>query len=510
MDWPKENHSISETDLLSCFKYEPKKTRVLRLEGRDEEPFVKLLETDEQWMEWVDKELPKPNSATSGLVLILARRAGQQGMPTMCDELTDLEKGHLKSVRAQTFPAQVGGDPNAEKGLQPTESGRRVARTLPFSQDTFRLISQKLYLHGSIARVINRSDVPIFSRAEIHMSSEEGPTYPTYIYNCRSTNAWDNDLALTVTHFPTTGLSYAVLFGCPIDTEDEIIKRLCSAGEAASYPLLLPGIFAELERNRHVNIIEDYVDDIEQKISELDSIGLIDNTGSERRNKDKRSQWLDMTYLRNALITWREQLVKMTRHTEELQDTLFKKTRNKPIRVEDDNTQFAQLDLRLSDETEFYETKKDGVDKDDVRKSYMIKLGAKINDRLQAIIDEYDDKIRECTMRIDGMAMATQWSHGETNVEIALATGRDSKHMRTISIVSMVFLPGTFMASIFSMQFFNWGSNQEDAVVSKYFWIYILATVIATMSTLGIYYYCVVWRHRSRKVSDEEDGLPIG
>lgn len=101
-------------------------------------------------------------------------------MPTMCDELTDLEKGHLKSVRAQTFPAQVGGDPNAEKGLQPTESGRRVARTLPFSQDTFRLISQKLYLHGSIARVINRSDVPIFSRAEIHMSSEEGPTYPTY------------------------------------------------------------------------------------------------------------------------------------------------------------------------------------------------------------------------------------------------------------------------------------------------------------------------------------------
>lgn len=173
--------------------------------------------------------------------------------------------------------------------------------------------------------------------------------------------------------------------------------------------MLLPGIFAELERNRHVNIIEDYVDDIEQKISELDSIGLIDNTGSERRNKDKRSQWLDMTYLRNALITWREQLVKMTRHTEELQDTLFKKTRNKPIRVEDDNTQFAQLDLRLSDETEFYETKKDGVDKDDVRKSYMIKLGAKINDRLQAIIDEYDDKIRECTMRIDGMAMATQW-----------------------------------------------------------------------------------------------------
>ncbi|KAI1086954.1 hypothetical protein F5B19DRAFT_477315 [Rostrohypoxylon terebratum] len=509
MDWPKENDGISETDLLNCFKYEPKRTRVLRLEGVNKEPFVKLLETDEQWIEWVDKELPKPNSGTSGLVMILARRAGQQRRSTMHDELNGLERESLKSGRVQTFPPQVGGDLNAEKGLQPSSCGRRGARTLPFSQGTFRLISQKLYLHGSIARVVNRSDIPIFSRAEINMSSEEGSTYATYIYNCRSTNAWNNDLALTVTHFPNTGLSYAVLFGCPVAIEEEIIRRLSSAGEAASYPLLVPGIFAELERIRHIEILETYVDDIEQKILELDyphSIEQIDSTEIEKRNRDKRSQWLDMTYLRNSLLTWREQLVKMTRHTEELKETLFETNRDKDIHVEDDNIPPVQLELGLSDKSEFYDIKKDDVRQDEIHRSCAIKVGAKFHDRLQTIIDEYDDKIRECTMRIDGMAMATQWSHGETNVEIALATGRDSKHMRTISIVSMVFLPGTFMASIFSMQFFNWLPSQ-DTVVSQYFWIYILATVIATMSTLGIYYYCVVWRHRSRKMPTEEDGL---
>ena len=98
----------------------------------------------------------------------------------MHGELIGLEKEPSRSGRAQTFPIQVGGDPNAEKGLQPTLSGRRGARTLPFSQDTFRLISQKLYLHGSIARVVNRSDVPIFSRAEVYMGSEEGSTYANY------------------------------------------------------------------------------------------------------------------------------------------------------------------------------------------------------------------------------------------------------------------------------------------------------------------------------------------
>ncbi|KAM0285765.1 hypothetical protein ACHAQH_001226 [Verticillium albo-atrum] len=39
----------------------------------------------------------------------------------------------------------------------------------------------------------------------------------------------------------------------------------------------------------------------------------------------------------------------------------------------------------------------------------MRRTGSKITQRTQAIVEEYDSKIRDCTMRIDGMAMATQW-----------------------------------------------------------------------------------------------------
>jgi hypothetical protein len=42
-------------------------------------------------------------------------------------------------------------------------------------------------------------------------------------------------------------------------------------------------------------------------------------------------------------------------------------------------------------------------------KNQMRRAGRRIKDRLEAIIDEYEEKIRDCTMRVEGMAMATQW-----------------------------------------------------------------------------------------------------
>jgi Mg2+ and Co2+ transporter CorA len=105
-------------------------------------------------------------------------------------------------------------------------------------------------------------------------------------------------------------------------------------------------------------------------------------------------------------------------------------------------------------------------------------------------------------MRVDGMAMATQWSHGETNVEIALATNQDSKVMRSIALVTMVFLPGTFFGTVFSMTFFNW-SGDGKARISSYLWIYVVITVVFTLMTVGLWYFLVVYR---KKRSTAESG----
>lgn len=389
------------------------------------------------------------------------------------------------------------------------------------------------------------------------MEDEDGLTLPAYVYNCRTTNAWDMDLALTATYFPHCGLTFAVLFGCPLSLEKEILTRLSFATAEAAHPLLVPGIFAEIERSRHVHIVEATIDELETRILHLDfqssDMEGVPDSEAEKRNQEKRSAWLDTTYLRNALVSWNIQLAKIRQHADELNAEVFNPAwsqstfGHKHIEMEDDsvdasNRNFKLQDMRSVVRSELSDTSSEasirhsdivadeerpdvswGGDRgrnaqkarqryrhtvqrnpEDVKKQ-LRRVGQKIKDRIQAINDEYDDKIRDCTMRVDGMAMATQWSHGETNVQIALATSRDSRHMRSIAIVTMVFLPGTFFATVFSMTFFNWfGSN--GAVVSPYFWIYVLFTVVFTLLTLGSWWYFANYRHsRIRKPTSEEE-----
>lgn len=392
--------------------------------------------------------------------------------------------------------------------------GRQTLRKLPFSQPTFRLITEKFYTHGSIARAINRADIPVFSSADVKMAG-----YPAFVTNCRTTNAWNMDLGLACTYFPHCGLTFAIFFGCSLAVEEEILKRLSFSTKEAAHPLLMPGILVELERSRHVHLVEHTIDEIETKIFELDfktsdMDGTGDDSETERKNFEKRNSWLDTAYLRNQLISWNTQLSKMTAHAEELEKHLFTKTsehnkerndrRRNSSRSEGDDSKsetsrrprsevdtasirrfreqvrsegrrFLDVEnlnpVQLEEQKRRRQRSRERVDRRRVElsptslagssmnprrkstssvippkvkivqdsrvdsgqreqygaeeslpdgrpslrrdpegfKDNMTRVGAKIKDRVQAIVDEYDDKIRDCTMRVDGMAMATQW-----------------------------------------------------------------------------------------------------
>ncbi|KAH8652264.1 hypothetical protein BX600DRAFT_472188 [Xylariales sp. PMI_506] len=484
MDWPQENARIDEKDLRKVFKYEPKPTTVVRFLAGDNVPVMNCLETDEDWDEWMSSFFPKGYSS-SGIVLIVARRPSHADNPCQGKLLMrtsgGLEISNIARLLRNNSNTDVPagdvdeswkqGEPRIDES---SSTGRRSTRVLPFSKSTFRAISERFCLHGSIAQVVNRHDVPIFSRALLNMVLPGGITHPAYVYNCRSTNAWDMDLALTATHFPELNLTLGLFFGCPKSAELEIIRRLSLCKPEALHPLILPGIFIEFERNRHLNIVEAVMDDVEKTIVGIEFEA--EDVDADQKNRAKRVQWLDTTYLRNSLLTWTTQLVKMVEHTEELEKTML--TQDMEYLKDEDNV--------------------------DANREQVRRMGAKIKDRLRVVINEYEDKVRECTMRLDGMTMATQWAQGETNVEIALAAGRDSRHMRSIAIVTMVFLPGTFLAGVFSMSFFSWN---EETVVSSYFWIYVLVTTVTTAFTLGSWYYFVVWRKTPRKMSLDEEAI---
>ncbi|OCK74103.1 hypothetical protein K432DRAFT_364013 [Lepidopterella palustris CBS 459.81] len=72
----------------------------------------------------------------------------------------------------------------------------------------------------------------------------------------------------------------------------------------------------------------------------------------------------------------------------------------------------------------------------------------------------------------------------KSSARIAEESRRDSASMKTIAVLTLVFLPGTSIASIFSMTMFNWNATAGQAVASKWLWIYFVITIPLTLLIL--------------------------
>ncbi|KAK3365886.1 hypothetical protein B0T24DRAFT_404818 [Lasiosphaeria ovina] len=427
------------------------------------------------------------------------------------------------------------GKAKEERVEEKSEEGlnyRSKLRNLPFTGQTFERIAKYFAIHGWVSRIVSRADVPTFDRTATEMpflggGEETTNVQPVIVYNCRTSNAWPADLALTVTHFPREKVSFAILFGGSEEVERDVIARLTRAGEDAAHPMLLFGLIAELERARIMELAEVMIDNLEDQISKLDAqpaaAGM--QTDDVLRRSEKREAWLNTTFMRNALVSWNAQLVKMVNHIPEfpvmVDQILCRQTAHLgrsdvfhelrlPLDtlVSDNDPSNNDLDTNAAEMRKLQEGRLEeekNMDKEIRYRDQIREAGMRIKDRLLAIHEEYEDKTRDCTMRVDGMAMATQWSHGETNVAIATATSQDSSQMRSIAIVTMVFLPGTFFASVFSMTFFNWSPDPNQPVVSGEIWIYVLITAVVTIATLILFWYFILHRSKNkpRKLGDE-------
>jgi hypothetical protein len=172
------------------------------------------------------------------------------------------------------------------------------------------------------------------------------------------------------------------------------LKRIANAKQNVFHPLILPGIFAELERSRIVDVVESTIDDIEGAIFELDSgiatreISATDDEEAGGTRYVRRTVWLNTTFLRSRLQIWRTQLQKMIEHVDELNSmTLFSSNELCISSTEFGSKSTVDLEIHLQ----------------------MQRTGLLIKDRLRALLEEYDEKIEECSMRVAGMTIATQW-----------------------------------------------------------------------------------------------------
>jgi len=94
----------------------------------------------------------------------------------------------------------------------------------------------------------------------------------------------------------------------------------------------------------------------------------------------------------------------------------------------------------------------------------------------------------------------------EASHRIAEATLADSESMKTIAILTMVLLPGTAVASLFSMNMFNWRAGEGEQIASRWIWVYFVIAVPLTGLTLAAWW---MWtRNKSSRVSNTLDNNP--
>ncbi|KAB8256651.1 hypothetical protein BDV32DRAFT_153049 [Aspergillus pseudonomiae] len=90
-------------------------------------------------------------------------------------------------------------------------------------------------------------------------------------------------------------------------------------------------------------------------------------------------------------------------------------------------------------------------------------------------------------LQLDVLYSFVAQSDNRLNARLAASTGRDSTSMKILAFITTIFLPGTFIATLFSMDMFDWKSAPSDGsrAVSSQFWIYWATAVPLTAITLG-------------------------
>ncbi|KAF5013626.1 hypothetical protein FDECE_387 [Fusarium decemcellulare] len=289
------------------------------------------------------------------------------------------------------------------------------------------------------------------------------------VYNCRTAATWAGDMALSVSFCPKTLTTYAVLYGCDDKTAELITKRLTQTDHPIFHPMILPMVLADLERERQVALLRADGEKIEQLTWDLtlnketfepSSVSKFDIGNNPIR------LWQNMSYLRNGLKNWQRQLQKMGSHLEDLSNNTLP---------------WAHTGGYCS------VVGQQGLEE-------LKAPGFRIMQRLQELIDEYDEHIRECSTLIQGLDLALSTDTRETNQEIAHSSlqvsklaQKDGNLMKSIAFLTMIYLPATFASTFFSMDFFDWPYDEKNSIMTHYIWVYAVVAIGLTVLTVAVF-----------------------
>ncbi|KAK9780387.1 hypothetical protein SCAR479_02502 [Seiridium cardinale] len=342
-------------------------------------------------------------------------------------------------------------------------------------------MSKKLFQHRSLALAMPRTSTAIFNSRRADWDFR-GVKEPSIVYNCRSDTEKllpVDDILLSTTYLIGKPWTFSIMYGCPLEFTDDIIGQFKRFKRFVFHPLIVPMIFVEYERKRFIKALNMNGTKLTQRIMDLENRLDADREHARRPNPETNREmterdcegtklWVEVSGLKIGLESLRKVL----------------------LSVEEQSQTFHDLRLR--------------PDMDDTREMIRDSMTSdRISSRLQEIMTEIESKIKTCEGLLSGMALAIQveWNYhtrrdAKANIIIAHASKQDSTQMRLISLVGMIFLPGTFLATLFSMSFFRWIPDDSAEIMSPWIAVYFGLTAIITGVT--------IWRWKTWKAKDDQ------
>ncbi|KAL2283251.1 hypothetical protein FJTKL_10127 [Diaporthe vaccinii] len=353
-----------------------------------------------------------------------------------------------------------------------TNDGFVTSTSLAYNFDRFRGFCRDLCQHRALESIIARVSTAIFSCKSVKWEGQNG-FGNSIVYHCKSdTESLEtgDDIVLSTTSFTNTPVTFAVMYGCTerIMKNTRIWLERCKG--SVFHPLVLPMIFAEHERKRIFNAIDSKSTELEERILELEKrvkekpkkeVGAQTAKSQEKQTMTQRDceaieLWRSMSSLKNGLEGLLAELGSMRDHLSTLSESQSKSNQGLGLLHESVQGPEVYIDARLKE-----------------------------------MMAEFRSKIRSCESLLGGMTLATQmeWNYytrrdAQVNFSIATAARMDGSQMKQISLLGMIFLPGTFLATFFSMTFFSWIPDDSAQVISPWLGLYGGLTVVLTAVTV--------------------------
>jgi hypothetical protein len=90
---------------------------------------------------------------------------------------------------------------------------------------------------------------------------------------------------------------------------------------------------------------------------------------------------------------------------------------------------------------------------------------------------------------------------------IALSTKHDSSSMTTVAVMTMLFLPGTFLASLFSIPLLRW---EHAPVIQHKFWLYWAITLPSTLLIFVLWFVITKRKRSNQRLENQRQRESVG